>query len=517
MVHPKRLKELNKEARAPGLYVLCWMQQSQRASWNHALEYSIERGNELGLPVLAYFGLTSRFPEANERHYAFMLEGLEETARALAQRGIRLVILKEKSPLRAVKAPARNRAAGGAPAEASSWGPEAGAVALAGRAALAVVDRGYLRIQRVWRERAAAAMGCPLVQVESDVVVPVETASPKEEYAASTLRPKIGRLLPEFLVPLDEMEPQKPSLGIDVAGILKGKEARVSLSKLARLVERSRPGRAGASRAVPGFELVDLGGRSIEELLTGLDVDRSVKRVGWIRGGASEAKKHLGEFINNRLDRFADLRNDPSLDCLSNMSPYLHFGQVSPLEAALAAREADSPGTDSFLEELVVRRELSMNFAFYNPRYDAFECLPAWALKTLKGHEDDRREHLYSRTELEHARTHDPYWNAAQREMVVRGKMHGYMRMYWGKKILEWSGTPEEAHASALALNNKYFIDGRDPNGFTGVAWCFGKHDRPWAERPVFGIVRYMNAKGLERKFDIAAYVEKIKRLGGTS
>ena len=165
------------------------------------------------------------------------------------------------------------------------------------------------------------------------------------------------------------------------------------------------------------------------------------------------------------------------------------------------------------MEELIVRRELSVNFVFYNDDYDSFNAVPAWARKTLMAHQKDKREYVYTLKELEGAGAHDPYWNAAQREMVFKGKMHGYMRMYWGKKIIEWSRTPEEAFQNALRLNNKYELDGRDPNGFAGIAWCFGKHDRPWGERPIFGSVRYMNEKGLKRKFDADEYVKRMGTL----
>jgi deoxyribodipyrimidine photo-lyase len=174
--------------------------------------------------------------------------------------------------------------------------------------------------------------------------------------------------------------------------------------------------------------------------------------------------------------------------------------------------DTDSPGKEDYLEELIVRRELSMNFVFYNERYDSFEGIPEWAKKTLRSRERDKRPSFYNPEELETAETHDPYWNAAQREMVFKGKMHGYMRMYWGKKILEWSRTPEEAFRVALYLNNKYELDGRDPNGFTGVAWCFGKHDRPWKAREIFGNIRYMNAGGLKRKFDVEEYVRRMSK-----
>jgi len=218
-------------------------------------------------------------------------------------------------------------------------------------------------------------------------------------------------------------------------------------------------------------------------------------------------------FIGQRLEDYDVARNDPNLEGVSNLSPYLHFGQISPLYIALKVRAAAGKGKDAYLEELIVRRELSFNFVYYNDQYDSYACLPPWARRTLDYHAADAREYAYSQEEFETAGTHDPYWNAAQKQMVLTGKMHGYMRMYWGKKILEWTKSPEEGFRMALYLNNKYELDGRDPNGFAGVAWCFGKHDRAWAERPVFGKIRYMNAAGLRRKFDADAYVEKIQRL----
>jgi deoxyribodipyrimidine photo-lyase len=339
---------------------------------------------------------------------------------------------------------------------------------------LAVVDRGYLKIQKYWREYAAERMDCPLIQVESDVIVPVEEASPKEEYAAATFRPKINKKLDHFLIPLKPTDPLMHSLSLDF----------------------------------DHFNIHDIG-----KAISKLRIDRSVQKAKYYQGGPQEARKHLQTFLESKLDRFPELRNDPTLDYLSQMSPYLHFGQISPLFIALKTLKTKSPGTEAFLEELIVRRELSMNFVFYNEQYDSFEAVPAWAKKTLKTHQMNRRLFLYSLKELERAKTHDPYWNAAQQEMVLKGKMHGYMRMYWGKKIIEWSKTPQEAFQKALYLNNKYELDGRDPNGFTGVAWCFGKHDRPWGERPIFGQVRYMNDKGLKRKFDVDEYVKMISQL----
>jgi len=449
MIQKERIKVLNKREIKKGAYVLYWMRASQRVEYNHALEYAILKANELRQPIIVFFGITDHFPEANERHYTFMLEGLQEVRQSLEKRGIQMVILHKS--------------------------PELGAVQLAKRASLVVVDRGYLRIQRAWRNQVAQKIDCPLIQVESDVVVPIEEASPKEEYAAATLRPKIHRKLSHFLVLLKEKDPVIDSLSLD-------------------------------------FESLDI--TDLTKTISKLQIDRSIKKVNSYQGGAREAKKHLEIFLEGKLNRFPELRNDPTLDYLSHMSPYLHFGQISPLFIALKVKETRSLGVEAFLEELIIRRELSMNFVFYNEKYDSFEGLPEWAKKTLKSHQKDKRPYLYTLEEFENAETHDPYWNAAQKEMVVTGKMHGYMRMYWGKKILEWAKTPEEAFRTALYLNNKYELDGRDPNGFTGVAWCFGKHDRPWGERPILGNVRYMNDKGLKRKFDADGYVKMISQFG---
>jgi deoxyribodipyrimidine photo-lyase len=348
--------------------------------------------------------------------------------------------------------------------------PADGILSLAGNAALLVADRGYLRPEQEWYKRVAARCPCPFVQVEANVVVPVRAASDKEEYSAATIRKKIAGQLDRFLVQVPVRAPARSSLSLDI----------------------------------PAFA-----GKPASTVLDGQKIDRSVLPSPEFRGGTDEALRRFDAFLATGLDLFGEGRNDPGTGIVSGMSPYLHFGQVSPVTLALKAREHGGPGVPAFLEELIVRRELAINFVTYNNRYDSIACLPAWAGRTLAAHAGDRREYLYTRDELERAATHDPYWNAAQKEMVRTGKMQGYLRMYWGKKILEWSPTPQEAYETALYLNNRYEIDGRDPNGYAGVAWCFGKHDRPWKERPVFGMVRYMNAAGLERKFSMDAYLEK--------
>jgi deoxyribodipyrimidine photo-lyase len=453
MIQTERIQELNDNPERKGRYVLYWIQASQREEFNHALEFAAARANEARLPLVAVFGITSRFPDAGRSHYAFMLEGLAELEGALEQRGIPLVVRAEP--------------------------PDKACLSLAREAACVVTDRGYLTIQRRWRAEVANKARCTVYQVESDVIVPVETASQKEEFTAGTFRPRILRHLEAFLVPLRRTGLKKDGLGLRFAGL-------------------------------------DLSDR--EGIMKKLRIPRTPAAASSFRGGTKEAKRRLRDFIAKRLEGYDALRNDPSLNHTSRLSPYLHFGQISPLYIALEVEKANSRWKESksaFLEELIVRRELSMNFVHYNPGYDTFDALPKWAKTTLADHARDPREYVYSFEEWEAGKTHDPYWNAAQREMRITGRMHGYMRMYWGKKILEWSESPEEAFRTALTLNNRYELDGRDPNGFTGVAWCFGKHDRAWGERPVYGKVRSMVASGLKRKFDIESYVEQVRNLKG--
>jgi deoxyribodipyrimidine photo-lyase len=271
----------------------------------------------------------------------------------------------------------------------------------------------------------------------------------------------------------------------------------------ARLEDKTAP-------AVEGEDLSDP-----DNLLATLTLDRTVPPVLLFEGGASAGRRVLADFLQHRFSEYAVHRNQPQTDHVSHMSKYLHFGQLSPVYIALQVRaHADrvDENVETYLEELIVRRELPMNFVFYEPRYDSYEQLPAWARETLAEHTRDPREPLYTARQLEDAETADPYWNAAMKEMRHAGYLHNYMRMYWGKKILEWSATPEEAYATTLRLNNTYFVDGRDANSYANVAWVFGQHDRGWTERPVFGKTRSMTAGGLERKADPAAFVEKVAR-----
>ena len=454
MIRESRVRLLNLAPERRGACILYWMQASQRLRYNHALTYAIRLANERRLPVLIGFGLTDDFPEANERHFAFMLEGLRDVKIEAARRGIGFAAFK------------------GSPDEVI--------INLAKKASVVVTDRGYLRIQREWREDVAQKIDRSLIEVESDAIVPVEVVSDKAEYAARTLRPKIHRNLGEYLEPVVETKVQVP-FSEQIGGTI---------------------------------ELED-----VESVLHSLNIDRSVQRVTRYIGGEREASRRLKRFVVEKLDDYNTHRNDPNLEGVSDLSPYLHFGQISDLDIVLQIRAAAGEGSqesvDAFLEELIVRRGLSINFCHYEPRYDRYDALPEWAQLTLDKHREDERPFVYALDVFEQGGTHDPYWNAAQIEMVETGKMHNYMRMYWGKKIIEWSPSPEDAFDTALYLNNKYELDGRDVNSFAGVAWCFGKHDRPWKEREIFGMVRYMNANGLKRKFDRDGYVRKIERVSG--
>ena len=454
-IEPERLRELTEAQPRPGDYVLYWMQNAQRAEHNPALEHAARRANGLGLPLLVCFGLTDDYPGANLRHYRYMLEGLAEVESSLARRGIGFVLRHGE--------------------------PDRVALELSADAAAVVVDRGYMRLQKRWRASVAEKLdgACPFTQVEGEVVVPVDLASDKREYAARTIRPKINRQRDRFLVELRTTPLDRDAGNLSIEG---------------------------------GLDLSD-----VPALCDELKLDREAGPVSrFFPGGTTAAKTRLRRLLDRGFEDYAAHRNQPETNDLSYLSMALHFGQVSPVEAVLTALERYPEGenTEDFLEEVIVRRELTHNYVHHTPRdYDSYSALPDWARKTLAEHAGDEREYLYTREQFEAAETHDEYWNAAMREMKFTGYMHNYMRMYWGKKILEWTPSPEEGNAITRAINDKYFLDGRDPNSYANVNWIYGLHDRPWTERPVFGKTRYMNANGLRRKCDIDAYVEKVDRL----
>jgi len=444
IVEPERLRALKPGSPGPGGFVLYWMQRAQRARENPALEYAAAQAARLGLPLAVLFVLAP-YPSATPVHYRFLLGGLAETVRDLEGRGAAFAFRR------------------GNPGEEAAL--------LSRRAALAVCDAGWTRTESAWRRDFAARSACPVVRVDGESVVPVEAASGKLEWSAFTLRRKIEnavRIYAARELPAVDLPRDARGLDLDDGGGLPGE-----------------PGPTGP--AYPG--------------------DRSPEQTALPSPGPGAARSRFESFLETGLDRYDGDRNDPTLDGTSGMSAYLHFGQISPVRMARLVLDRGGPGAAPYLEQLTVRRELAQNLVRFLPDgYDTWEGLPEWARRTLSEAASDKRDYLYVREDFEAARTHDPYWNAAQNQLVRTGAIHNYMRMYWGKKILEWSGTPEEAFRTALYLNDRYALDGRDPNGYAGVAWCFGRHDRPWAGRAVFGTVRYMNAAGLRRKFDADAY-----------
>ena len=453
------------------------MQAAQRSSCNAALTRAIALANERQLPLLIVFCLDDQIQDATQRHYHFMLEGLFEQAQSLEQDSLKLYL---------------------ALGQATALIP-----ALAQQADALVTDRGYLRWQRETRQQIYSQLeldNIPYYEMETEAIVPVLNVSSKEEYAAATIRPKLCKLLADYLI--------------------WPKQEKIQFSLNDDLIVDSHLHDLAKFDSFPELWTWTLARTRIE-------ADPGPVQI--FRGGYSQARKHLDSFINTNLQKYHLKRGDPSLGIESKLSPYLHFGQISALEICMHIFEysrvsplhlpgmirnkADLEGLPAavaaYCEELIIRRELSFNFCYFNPDYDNYLCLPAWARDSLEKHERDLRPVQYSLDSLIAAATSDVYWNAAQNEMLVTGKMHNYMRMYWGKKVLEWAPDPETAYYWLLYLNNRFELDGRDPNGYAGVAWCFGKHDRPWVERPIFGSIRYMNAAGLKRKFEMASYVEK--------
>ncbi len=337
-------------------------------------------------------------------------------------------------------------------------------------ASILVTDFDPLRIKRIWKRDVAKKIQIPIYEVDAHNIVPCLHVSNKMEFAAYTIRPKINKALLEFM---DEFPPIK-----------KMKMCEISSDKI-----------------------------EWKKILETLQIDFSIQEVDWLKPGEKLALNCLNDFLENKFEHYHELRNDPTKDGQSNLSPYLHFGQISAQRVALETQRfnGNKESEKSFLEELIVRRELSDNFCYFNSKYDSFEGFPDWAKTSLNEHRKDDREFVYTLEEFEQAKTHEDLWNAAQKELLTTGKLHGYMRMYWAKKILEWSKSPEEALRIAIYLNDKYELDGRDPNGYTGCAWSIGGvHDRPWFERPVYGKIRYMNRNGAKNKFDIESYIRKF-------
>lgn len=438
-----------------GRCVVYWMQRAQRALDNPALDLAVDLANTLELPCVVFFAPVPYYPHANLRHYRFLQQGIADTADRCERRNIGFVLRRypEHSLIKFCKEV---------------------------KAAVVVGDENPLRETKAWREKAAKKLNIPLYTVDADVIVPTKLLG-KEQYAARIARHRLADRFEEYLV-----ASQNP-------------KAEIAWQLPPRL-----------KQLPPDFDITE-GWK---------DIDRTVAPVESFRGGTTEGLRLLHEFTSQKLRHYPERHSKADHDGTARLSPYLHFGQLGPLTIALAVKKADAPkaAKDDFLDQLITWRELSICFVTYNDYYDSIECAEPWAHKTLSVHASDKRPVLYTRKQLERAETHDALWNAAQKQMLYAGWMHNYMRMYWAKKILEWSPSPAQAYNTAVFLNDKYFLDGRDPNGYAGIAWAIvGKFDRPWFERPIFGLIRYMAASGAEKKFDIAKYIEQMEELAEES
>ena len=425
--------------------VVYWMQRDRRSNNNWALVHAQNIAIRLKAPLTVFYSLNGNFSDGNNRQYGFLLKGLVDTIKELEKYNIPFHI-RRGDAISAIKKYISKANTG-----------------------YLITDFSPLRVYKNRVAKLVSEINIPFEIVDAHNIVPTWTVSEKQEFAAHTLRRKIHLLLDEFMHPIPKIIPH-PFLD-------KKNE-----------YEQFKP----------------------NVILKNLRIDNSVQEISWLKPGEQNGIKVLQSFIRDRFDISGELRNNPTKNNLSNLSPYIHFGQTSAQYIANEINNLeDSDGKNNFLEQLIVRRELAENFCFYNKNYDSFDGFHAWAKKTLNEHRSDKREYLYSKIEFENANTHDDLWNAAQFEMVEKGKMHGFMRMYWAKKILEWTPDPESALQIAIDLNDKYQLDGRDPNGYTGIAWSIGGiHDRPWFERPVFGKVRFMNYNGCKRKFKINDYIQ---------
>jgi deoxyribodipyrimidine photo-lyase len=441
-VNPKRARKLFQAEKQKGP-VVYWMSRDQRVNDNWALLFALELAQKNNSPMAVAFCLSPQFLGATSRQYNFMLQGLKEVEQSLKHLKIPFFLIH-----------------GNPEKEIPYFLNDNDACTL-------VSDFSPLRINKDWEKKVAEQVEFPFYEVDAHNIVPAWIASPKQEWAAYSFRPKAHRLLAEFLEEFPAIQKHPFPWKADVENDWQAAERSVKAD--------------------------------------------AFSKVDWIEPGEREAKDRLAYFINEKLSRYDSDRNDPTLEGQSNLSPYLHFGQISAQRVVLQVL-ATMQEPSSFLEELVVRRELADNFCYYNSHYDSFDGFPNWAKETLREHQKDRREYIYTQKEMEAAQTHDDLWNAAQMEMVHKGKMHGYLRMYWAKKILEWTQSPQDALQVAIYLNDRYELDGRDPNGYTGIAWSIGGvHDRAWKERAIFGKVRYMSYKGASNKFDIKAYICNVE------
>ena len=452
MINLNRVRKLNNIDFPinPGVVVYL-MKRDQRVNDNWALLFAQEISLKNELPLIVVYELLPNFTPTRSRIYKFMIDGLRQIENDLKALNIPFILIESSTEKSIIEFVNKYNVF------------------------TVVTDFLPLKTSQHARDEIVNNINVPFYEVDTHNIVPCWVASNKAEYGAYTIRPKIMSVLDQYLTdfPALIIQPTKISDNLPENNWSLATENNVT------------------SFTIPTKYIPPSGSLKAQELLT--------------------------RFITYKLNDYSQNHNNPNLDGQSNLSPYLHFGQISPQRVALEINSAANINPESkasFLEELIIRRELADNFCFYNSEYDNFEGFPQWAQKTLLAHNFDKREYFYGLSDFELGKTQDPLWNAAQSEMVKTGKMHGYMRMYWAKKIVEWTVSPREALQIAISLNDKYSLDGTDPNGYTGIAWSIGGvHDKPWFERPIFGQVRYMSYNGCVAKFDINQYIQKINSL----
>ena len=445
MVEKERVKTLNNhKSNTAGNFVLYFVQASPRIKYNQALIYAINRANYFNVPLVCYFELSTNFPYINKRNFTFLLQGINDFKRNAEKLGIKLIVNTNSNLLK-----------------------------ISEKAVEVITDRGYLLFHKNRDKDYSQKMKIPYIQIETNVIVPIEQVSNKQEYGAYTIRPKIQKHLHKYLTFYNIPKLKIPNLDLK-------------------------------------FESIET--TNITKLIYDLKIDNSVTPTQFI-GGETQALKYLDYFVKTHLSSYEQNRNNANLNATSNLSPYLHFGHISPVLIAVTCLKhlgENNENIKSFFNELIIWRELARNYCYYNQNYNKDEGLPNWTIQNFKKTINDKREFLYSLSQFENAKTHDQLWNSAQVELVKTGKIHGVMRMYWGKKVIEWSKNPKYAHKVLIHLNDKYSIDGRDENGYAGINWCFGLHDKPFFRRNIFGIVRYMAESGIKKKFNTNEYIKKF-------
>jgi len=455
-----RISSLNNQEIVSGDCVVYLMSRDQRVHDNHALLRAQGLAKEIDSKIVVAFNVLSKTGERAKEHYEFMLEGLKDIEAELDKYNIGFTLFFEDNHKSLLN-------------EINKLNPSA-----------LVFDFSPLNGPKALKNYIAKNAKYKVEVVDAHNIIPTWVASDKEEFAAHTFRGKVHKLLEEWLVQPAKISKQTGN-----------QHVKADWKKFEQIVNKQKS--------------------------NGIKIE--------FESGEKQAKKELRDFIDNRLGDYAKNRNNPNLDGQSNLSPYLHFGHISSLRIALELTKNHTPllikeaklakyegeptvqdSVDAFLEELIVRKELADNYCNNNTNYKNYNGIKDWAKKTLEEHMHDKREHEYNLEYLQSCKTHDDAWNAAQSQLQKTGKMHGYMRMYWAKKILEWSPDPKTAIDHANYLNDHYSIDGGDPNGYVGVLWSIGGlHDRPWFEQPIFGKIRYMNYNGLKNKFDVEAYAKK--------